>query len=119
MGHRYTPPNSRSNTPGPETPKFAVAVDIATPISITSTSPAPAPRISTFFIPKHVTQGFVENDPKLKRFQQDLLVLTDLNDNSTLHWRPAWFVQESFSKKFWTLHNPPNVVTEKLPSTVS
>jgi hypothetical protein len=63
-------------------------------------------------------QESVEVDTKLKRFLQDLLVLTGLNDNSTLHWRPTWFVQDSFSKEFWTLQNPPNVVTEKLPSTV-
>jgi hypothetical protein len=123
MGHDYTPPNSRPNTPDPETPKSArqhsnVEASIATPTSIASTSPALAPEISAFSVPKHLTQGFVEIDPQLKRFQQDLLVLTGLNDNSTLHWRPTWFTQESLSKNFWTIHNSPNVVTEKLLSTV-
>jgi hypothetical protein len=112
MGHDYTPPNSRPNTPDLEMPKFARQTSIA------STPPTPAPKICAFFIPKHLTQGFVEIDPQPKRFQQDLLVLTSLNDNSTLHWRPIWFAQDSPGKNFWTIHNPPNVVTEKLPSSV-
>ncbi|KAH7402691.1 hypothetical protein BKA66DRAFT_390198, partial [Pyrenochaeta sp. MPI-SDFR-AT-0127] len=49
------------------------------------------------------------------RLQQDLLVLTSFNENETLHWRPSWFKQGPFSEKFWTLQNPPNVVTERMP----
>ncbi|CBX94821.1 hypothetical protein LEMA_P118240.1 [Plenodomus lingam JN3] len=49
------------------------------------------------------------------RLQHDLLLLTSFNDNTTLHWRPSWFPQTPFAASFWTLHNPPNVVTESLP----
>lgn len=65
-------------------------------------------------IPEHLTQDMVEADPDLKRLQQDLLILTSFNENDTLHWRPSWFKQEPFNKQFWTLYNPPNVVTELL-----
>lgn len=68
-------------------------------------------------IPTNLTEDMVDADPSLKRLQQDLLILTGFHDNSTLHWRPSWFAQKSFSSKFWTLHNPPNVVTERLPSS--
>jgi hypothetical protein len=53
--------------------------------------------------------------PELKRWQEDLLILTGFNDNSTLHWRPSWFAQSGYATGFWTLHNPPGVVTELLP----
>lgn len=52
----------------------------------------------------------------MQRFQQDLLILSSLNENQTLLWRPPWFNQEPFSGRFWTLHNPPNVVTERINS---
>ncbi|PSN63217.1 hypothetical protein BS50DRAFT_500528 [Corynespora cassiicola Philippines] len=64
-----------------------------------------------------LTQEMVNADPTLKRFQQDLLVLTSFSDNTTLHWRPAWFTQGPYASQFWTLHNPPNVITERLPYT--
>jgi hypothetical protein len=52
--------------------------------------------------------------PAPTRLQQDLLLLTSFNDNTSLHWRPAWFPRQT--GLLWTLHNPPNVVTERLPS---
>ncbi|KAF1834149.1 hypothetical protein BDW02DRAFT_569291 [Decorospora gaudefroyi] len=118
MGDRDTPPCSGPNTQTPQTPLPEVAGTIASPRSIVTTSPDQAAPSSTVPIPKNPTQTLVEADPQLKRLQQDLLVLSSLNENSTLHWRPSWFAQEPFSKQFWTLQNPPNVVTEKLPSTV-
>jgi hypothetical protein len=66
-------------------------------------------------IPMNFTQDIVNASPDLKRFQQDLLILTSFNDNSSLHWRPSWFPQDVYAKTFWTLHNPPDVVTELLP----
>jgi hypothetical protein len=63
-------------------------------------------------IPENITHAQVDADPILKRLQQDLIVLTSFRDNETLHWRPTWFPQEPFAERFWTLHNPPNVVTE-------
>ena len=66
-------------------------------------------------LPHGLTQDSVNLHPMLKRFQQDLLVLTSFNDNSTLTWRPTWFPYNLRSQRFWTLHNPPNVVTEQLP----
>ncbi|KAF2785833.1 hypothetical protein K505DRAFT_205815, partial [Melanomma pulvis-pyrius CBS 109.77] len=66
--------------------------------------------------PVNLKQELVTSSPELKRLQQDLLILTGFNDNSTLHWRPLWFDQaDQYTKCFWTLHNPPNVVTELLP----
>lgn len=66
-------------------------------------------------IPLNITQAIVDADPNLKRFQQDLLILTSFNENETLHCRPSWFIQSLHSASFWTLYNPPNVVTEQLP----
>ena len=59
-------------------------------------------------------QDEVNANSSLKRLQQDLLVLTSLPDNSTLHFRPSWFPQQPHSKQMWTLHNPPNVVSERV-----
>lgn len=61
-------------------------------------------------------QTEIDADPNIKRLQQDLLILTSFNDNSTLYWRPAWFTQGSFLGNMWTFHNPPDVVTEQLPN---
>ncbi|KAJ4293244.1 hypothetical protein N0V90_008526 [Kalmusia sp. IMI 367209] len=57
----------------------------------------------------------VDVDPRLKRLQQDLLILTSLPDNSSLAWRPSWFTVPTFALNLWTLHNPPHVITEELP----
>jgi hypothetical protein len=67
--------------------------------------------------PLNITQATVDADPSLKRFQQDLLILTIFNENETLHWRPLWFTQSLYSASFWTLYNPPNVVTEQFLHT--
>ncbi|KAF2819977.1 hypothetical protein CC86DRAFT_398232 [Ophiobolus disseminans] len=109
---RDTPPSSRSNTPDSESPETATCHS-AIPTSTGSTTPDVTPH--KLIIPADLTQAMVDADPKLKRFQQDLLVLTSFNDNDTLHWRPGWFKQEHHCKRFWTLQNPPNVVTELLP----
>jgi hypothetical protein len=66
-------------------------------------------------IPLNLTQALVNANPTLKRFQQDLLILTSFHDTSTLHWRPSWFPQHPHNTTFWTLYNPPNVITELLP----
>ncbi|KAF2691615.1 hypothetical protein K458DRAFT_269862, partial [Lentithecium fluviatile CBS 122367] len=78
-------------------------------------SEPPAQQRPTFHIPQNLTQSMVEADPRLKRLQQDLLNLTSFNDNSTLRWRPSWFIEPKSSSRFWTLHNPLHVVTELLP----
>ena len=49
------------------------------------------------------------------RHQLDLLLLTSFPDNSALYWRPQWFPPPPPTLARWTLHNPPNVVTERLP----
>ncbi|KAH8710091.1 hypothetical protein GQ44DRAFT_714614 [Phaeosphaeriaceae sp. PMI808] len=99
--HGNTPPymDPQTSNPDPENGPSSGSVKKAT-------SPT---------IPSNVTQALVDANVKLKRFQQDLLVLTSFNENETLHWRPSWFTQEPHSKGFWTLYNPPNVVTERLP----
>ncbi|KAF1841672.1 uncharacterized protein K460DRAFT_409130 [Cucurbitaria berberidis CBS 394.84] len=116
MEYRDTSPYSEPYTPGPTTPNFdATADNIATPVSINSGSFISAPYTHTFHIPTNLTQVAVDADQQLKRFQQDLLVLTCMNENESLHWRPSWFKKKPISEKFWTLHNPPNVVTERIP----
>ncbi|KAI8937691.1 hypothetical protein NX059_005392 [Plenodomus lindquistii] len=67
--------------------------------------------------PSPLTQAKVITDPSLHRLQKDLLVLSSLNENETIHWRPSWFEQAAFGEHFWTLFNPPNVVTELLPQS--
>lgn len=120
-----TPPCSAPTTPEPKTPDMGATSTLAphSPVSTSQsissegfTPPTSKARHSTFQIPSNITQDIVEADPKLKRLQQDLLVLTSFNDNSTLHWRPSWFPQGPFSGRFWTLHNRPDVVTECLPN---
>jgi len=109
---RDTPPCSRPSTPLSTSVETANH-DYATPTSMGSTTPNDAPH--KHVIPDNLTQAIVDADPQLKRFQRDLIILTSFNDNSTLHWRPSWFAQDPHAKHFWTLHNPPNVVTEMLP----
>jgi hypothetical protein len=111
--YRDTPPYS-----GPQTPDIGpndAGVESDTYQYTTATSIASDAIPSKPQIPANLTQDMVDADPELKRFQQDLLILTSFNDNETLHWRPSWFKQEPYSKHFWTLYNPPNVVTEHLP----
>jgi hypothetical protein len=102
----------------PHTPYLKPVDDIpfnnpTTPSSLTFPPPASPPKTPS--IPTDLTQTLVNANHQLKRFQQDLLILTSFHDTSTLHWRPFWFPQEPNSTSFWTLYNPPNVVTELLP----
>jgi hypothetical protein len=110
--HRDTPPYSGSNTPDIKS-TASTSPDPATPNSLDTSAPGDAPQ--TLNIPNNLTQDIVDADPDLKRVQQDLLLLTGFNDNETLHWRPSWFPQANHAGQYWTLHNPPNVVTELLP----
>jgi hypothetical protein len=75
-----TPPQS-----GPDTPDLKPVdeenLDYATPPSVISATPQPTP--ATPVIPDNLIQAIVNADPRLKRFQQDLLVLASFNDNST------------------------------------
>lgn len=121
MNSRDTPPYSGPTTPDIISPdsspcgECGEVVSIATPTSITSTPRLTSLLVPTVHIPKDLTQAQVSANPQLKRCQQDLLILTSFNENESLHWRPSWFAQELNSKHFWTLHNPPNVVTERMP----
>lgn len=118
MDYPHTPPYSGPDTPESIKPGMdATDLNIATPNSMSSTSSKSATHAQTFRIPKDLTQAAVDADPQLQRFQRDLLILTSMNENETLHWRPSWFNQEPFSKNFWTLHNPPNIVTERISHT--
>ncbi|KAH6538279.1 hypothetical protein HBI81_056180 [Parastagonospora nodorum] len=105
----HTPPPS-----GPQTPNLPPLKDASlrstTPQSINTPITRARPTI-----PGYLTQALVLSNPQLRRLQQDLLVLTSFNENSTLHWRPPWFAQDLHAARFWTLYNPPNVVTELLP----
>lgn len=65
-------------------------------------------------IPHNVTVEDVLKDGRLEMVMHDLLVLTSFKDSSTLRWRPKWFAQAPFAGRYWTLHNPPNAVTEAL-----
>jgi hypothetical protein len=104
---RQTPPYSAPSTPIMR--KGALPL-VSTPKSTSSVTFTP-----TLNIPENLTQELIEKVPELKRWQEDLLILTGFNDNSTLHWRPSWFAQSGYPTRFWTLHNPPGVVTELLP----
>ncbi|PVI06632.1 hypothetical protein DM02DRAFT_724298 [Periconia macrospinosa] len=66
-------------------------------------------------------QAQVVAQPIFHRHQKDLIILSTLPDNTSLTWRPSWFpphTPENPPSKTgtWTLHNPPHVVTEALPS---
>jgi hypothetical protein len=106
-------PNTSSGV-SPQTPYLQSVNDTTSnytfPSSLSSTSST-----SPSTPPAKLTQAHVNANRQLKRFQQDLLILTSFNENETLHWRPPWFTQESHAASFWTLYNPPNVVTELLP----
>lgn len=86
-------------------------------------SPTPTPTPSKHpppptLQPTTTTTGTNTPAPPPARLQQDLLLLTSFNDNTSLHFRPAWFPPNPNPgpNGTWTLHNPPNVVTERLPS---
>ncbi|KAF2867954.1 hypothetical protein BDV95DRAFT_501882 [Massariosphaeria phaeospora] len=115
MDFRYTPPYSAPTTPEKEVASLPLTppATVGTPSSMSSAQSTSA----TQHIPQNLTQAYVDANQPLKRLQQDLLVLTSFIDNETLHWRPSWFTQGQFASQHWTLHNPPNVVTECLPRT--
>ncbi|KAH7078313.1 hypothetical protein FB567DRAFT_132270 [Paraphoma chrysanthemicola] len=137
---RHTPPYSDPDTPiippaDPATPT-SLASSTVTAATILNTNPtptipsklslkqattsttAPTPPLTTPTqrppIPETLTQALVESNSALKRLQQDLLILTSFPDNSSLLWRPPWFPPGPHTGTFWTLHNPPNVVTERI-----
>lgn len=80
-------------------------------------SPTPTPTPSTHHPPRSAQTALTAATAPA-RLQQDLLLLTSFNDNTSLHWRPAWFPPNPNPgpNGTWTLHNPPNVVTERLPT---
>jgi hypothetical protein len=107
-----TPPQSGLYTPNLP-PVNDATNDYATPTSLRSIPSQQIPRRP--IILRDLSQHDVDADSQLRRFQQDLLILTSFNESDTLHWRPLWFRQDPFSAEFWSLYNPPNVVTELLP----
>lgn len=111
MNWQNTPPYTSPTTP--ERPTLSGVPGI--PLASTPENSVTSRIQATFDIPINLTQSMVEANLELKRFQQDLLVLTSFNDNSTLHWRPSWFTKPAFYSELWTLHNPPHAVTELLP----
>jgi hypothetical protein len=113
-GYR-TPPHYGPTTPPRTSGKSTIDdFQLATPTSMKWESPKPnSPNSDAHFAALH-TQKDIDANPALKRLQQDLLILTSFNDNTSLHWRPAWFNNERTPGTIWTLHNPPNVVTELL-----
>ncbi|KAJ4374198.1 hypothetical protein N0V83_002939 [Neocucurbitaria cava] len=116
MDYHDTPPYSGSSTPKPAILNLrATGLNLATPAGLSPASEAYSQQSRTSNISTSLTQAAVDADPQLKRFQQDLLILTSINENETIHWRPWWFEQGRFSERFWTLQNPPNVVTERIP----
>jgi hypothetical protein len=115
-GYR-TPPQDRLTTPPRSSAKNTVnKSQLETPTSVKWESPKPRPPVRDVLFAASRMQKEVDSSPAVKRLQQDLLILTGFNDNSSLHWRPAWFDEGRFEGSMWTLHNPPNVVTEPLPN---
>jgi hypothetical protein len=107
-----TPPCSLETTPEPCKAQYAPG---QTPVSSPPYSSPASHQRSTIYIPPNLTQAMVEADPHLKLVQRDLLVLTSMVDNSALSYRPTWFFTPQLCHEFWTLHNPPDVVSELLP----
>ncbi|KAF2856930.1 hypothetical protein T440DRAFT_524813 [Plenodomus tracheiphilus IPT5] len=119
MDLRPTPPYSWPSTP---TANFSRNAPDTPPNSSPShqealkpTDIARPPSANHILFDTDLTPTLINANPALKRLQQDLIILTSLNENETLHWRPSWFEHGPFSETFWTLFNPPNVVTERLP----
>lgn len=119
MAHPATPPPSDPGSDDSHTPDSLISVRRFPPSPLSSqlSTPcaSPHPHRSIFHIPRTLTQETVNATPQLKRLQQDLLLLTSFPDNTTLSWRPSWFAAPSSPSAHWTLHNPPDVVTEVLP----
>lgn len=108
-----TPPSYDDDPTTPFKTKDDANLTYTTPTSLASSPHPPYP--SRPHIPPNLTQAMITASPALKRLQRDLLILTSFHDTDTLHWRPSWFQQAPYSANFWTLYNPPNVVTELLP----
>jgi len=101
----------RQNTPPSPASQYSLPYTTSTRATWVQSEPSlPGPPVS-----KDLTQAQVETNSQLRRLQKDLLILTGLNENETIHWRPSWFEQGEHAQTFWTLYNPPNVVTESLP----
>ena len=119
MAPPATPPPSDPGSDDSHTPDIVTSSRQfpPSPLSSSSSTPcaSPYPHPPTFHIPRTLTQETVNATPHLKRLQQDLLLLTSFPDNTTLSWRPSWFAAPSFQYTYWTLHNPPHVITEALP----
>lgn len=112
-----TPPYDGPTTPSRTPPNSANDdVQFPTPTSLKWESPKPNTTVRGVNFSALRTQKEVDSSPTVKHLQQDLLLLTSFNDNSTVHWRPAWFEEERTPGTMWTLHNPSNVVTEPLPN---
>lgn len=114
MSHQKSHPNMDRQTPSYLVPNAPIIGKGALPLISTPKSTSGVTSTLTLNIPEKLTQELVEAMPELKRWQEDLLILAGFNDNSTLHWRPSWFAQSGYVTGFWTLHNPPSVVTELL-----
>ncbi|KAJ4989788.1 hypothetical protein SVAN01_04625 [Stagonosporopsis vannaccii] len=117
MGGYCTPP------PPPHAPPNDA--HLTTP---TSLSKKPTPTTSTLpSTPLGRERRPTAAAPTPEQLKHDLLLLTAFPDNTTLHFRPAWFpplppphppqsATPTSIPPLWTLHNPPNVVTERLPA---
>lgn len=111
MSSHHTPPHGGPTTPTITYPDSAIDKLQA----VTATTPKRESPDSNTLVAL-CTQKDVDAKPAIKRIQQDLLILTSFNDNSSLCWRPSWFKEKFTPKPTWTLHNPPSVVTEALPN---
>ncbi|CAI6335896.1 unnamed protein product [Periconia digitata] len=62
-------------------------------------------------------QSLLIAESQSRRIQKDLIILCSFPDNTTLTWRPTWFppLPPNNTTGLWTLHNPPQVVTDALP----
>ncbi|KAH6620500.1 hypothetical protein C7974DRAFT_378537 [Boeremia exigua] len=99
-----TPPHTSPVTPTSPTPHVTTAGPlIVTHLATTN------PTLQTCSL------THPELTPGPARLQQDLHLLALFPDNTTLHWRPSWFPPNTSPLGVWTLHNPPNVVTTRLP----
>ncbi|KAF2022164.1 hypothetical protein BU24DRAFT_471279 [Aaosphaeria arxii CBS 175.79] len=98
--------------------KLSIRLAPSTTTTTTTIAATTKPTNISALIPPHLTQPLVDASPFLKRLQQDLLILTSFPDNASLHWRPTWFPPSPTPTSTpWTLHNPPNVTTLRLPNT--
>lgn len=95
-------------------PRSGVATHPSTPHSANPAA-QPATPVSEMTLPTSIFPPPSFPQPEPAHLQRDLLVLTSFNDNTTLRWRPSWFPALISPLELWSLHNPPDVVTEPLP----